>query len=393
MAHPSIGRATRALLLGASVALVASMVLVASIALAAPLGADRNTVRVAGPYPITARARALLARAPAADLHADSLLWMRDLTQRAGHGHADVPRLIEGGAGLQVFAVVTRVPAPMRMTGNSGRRDGLKRLYHAAKRPDLATADGLTRALDRAAALQRAAEDPRVHLVRSKADLARAAPGELLALLALEGLHGPATPETIDRLFAAGYRMIGPVHFTDTSMGGSAHGLAVRKGGGGLTADGAAALDRMRALGMLVDLAHASPALFDDVLARGDAPVVVSHTGVAGTCPGPRNLTDDQLRRVAASGGVVGIGYWKAAVCGRGVEAIVAAIRHAVDVAGPAHVALGSDFDGAITAPFDARGVGLIVEGLLASGLPVEHVEAIVRGNVLRVLGATLPDG
>ena len=227
--------------------------------LAAPLGADLNRVRTPGPYPVTPRARALLDAAPAIDLHADTLLWMRDVTAPAKIGHADLPRLLAGGVGLQVFSVVTRVPEPLRMAGNRGG-DGLRRLYQAAGRADLIKADGLARALERAAALRASAEaSPALDLVRRKRDLDAGAPGKVLAILALEGLHAPATPDVIDRLFDAGYRMIGPVHFLDTPMGGSAHGIAVKsRGGGGLTPDGERALARMYARGMVVDLAHSA---------------------------------------------------------------------------------------------------------------------------------------
>ena len=85
----------------------------------------------------------------------------------------------------------------------------------------------------------------------------------------------------------------------------------------------------MEALGIAVDLAHASPRTVEDALALATRPVVVSHTGVQGTCPGPRNLSDEQLRRVAAQGGVVGIGYFPGAVCGSEVADVVRAALHA----------------------------------------------------------------
>jgi microsomal dipeptidase-like Zn-dependent dipeptidase len=87
---------------------------------------------------------------------------------------------------------------------------------------------------------------------------------------------------------------------------------------------------------------------------------------------------------------VVGIGYWDTAVCGGDVPAIVRAIDHAVKVAGIDHVALGSDFDGAVTVPFDASGLPLVTEGLLAAGYSEEQVAKVMGRNVLRVLGAVL---
>jgi microsomal dipeptidase-like Zn-dependent dipeptidase len=144
---------------------------------------------------------------------------------------------------------------------------------------------------------------------------------------------------------------------------------------------------------MLVDLAHASARTIDDVLAMATRPVVVSHTGVRATCDNARNLSDDQLRRIAATGGVIGIGYWDTAVCGQDAAAITRAIAHAASVVGPEHVALGSDFDGAVSVPFDTTGLAVLVDALLAAGLREEAIAQIMGGNVVRLLGQSLPLG
>ncbi len=142
---------------------------------------------------------------------------------------------------------------------------------------------------------------------------------------------------------------------------------------------------------MIVDLSHASPRTIDEVLAMATRPVVVSHTGVRGTCDNQRNLTDDQLRRIAATGGLIGIGFWDTAVCGTDAAAIARAIRHAANVAGIDHVALGSDFDGAVTVPFDATGLALITEALLAGNFTDDEIRKIMGGNTLRFLSDNLP--
>ena len=195
--------------------------------------------------------------------------------------------------------------------------------------------------------------------------------------------------ENVDVMWDAGFRMMAPTHFFDNEVGGSAHGVTK----GGLTALGRQVIARMESRGMLVDLAHASPKTIADVLALATRPVVVSHTGVRGTCDNARNLSDAELRGVAATGGVVGIGYWDTAVCGQDVAAIVRAIRHAVAVAGVDHVGLGSDFDGAVTVPFDASGLPLLTQALLAAGLSEDEVGKVMGGNVRRVLLAALPPG
>ena len=120
-------------------------------------------------------------------------------------------------------------------------------------------------------------------------------------------------------------------------------------------------------------------------------PIVVSHTGVAATCPGPRNLTDAQLTAIAANGGVVGIGYWDAAVCTLGAASIANAIRHAVDVAGVDHVGLGSDYDGATSVPFATDGLVEITQALLDQKFSNADIAQIMGGNVMRLLAAALP--
>jgi len=112
---------------------------------------------------------------------------------------------------------------------------------------------------------------------------------------------------------------------------------------------------------------------------------------VAATCPGPRNLTDAQLRAIAANGGVVGIGYWDAAVCTLGAQSIAKAIRHAVNVAGIDHVGLGSDFDGATSTPFATDGLAEITQALMDQQFTPEEIGKIMGWNVMRLLGQGLP--
>ena len=142
---------------------------------------------------------------------------------------------------------------------------------------------------------------------------------------------------------------------------------------------------------MVIDLAHASAATIEDILGAATRPVVVSHTGVRGTCDNQRNLSDAQLAGISANGGVVGIGVWDTAVCGDDAHAIARAIVHAINVAGFEHVALGSDFDGAVSAPFDATGLPQITQALLDEGLDETRIEAVMGGNVRRLLKLLLP--
>ncbi len=333
-----------------------------------------------------------------ADLHDDLLLWGRDPLARGTHGHTDLPRLVEGNVALQVFSTVTKTPRGMNYERNDGTSDNITLLALAQRWPAAARTSLRARALHQASRLHDAAARSagRLVVVRSAPELRaflarRATDRTLLAgLLATEGLHAlDADLRSVDTLHAAGFRMLGLTHFFDNPVAGSAHGVDK----GGLTLFGRAVIRRMEALGIVVDLAHASPRTVDDVLAMATRPVVVSHGGVQATCPGPRNLTDDQLRRIAATGGLVGIGYWDGAVCEIGARATARAIVHAVRVAGLDHVALGSDFDGATTVPFDGAELAQLTQALLDEGLTPAQVAAVMGGNVERFLLAVLPGG
>ncbi len=171
-------------------------------------------------------------------------------------------------------------------------------------------------------------------------------------------------------------------------MSGSASGVEK----GGLTDKGREMIRRAEARHMLIDVAHASTKTIDDVTAMATAPVVVSHTGVRGTCNNPRNLADKQLKEIAATGGVIGIGYWKTATCGGDAQAIARAVRYTANVVGVEHVALGSDFDGAVTIPFDTTGVPLVTEALMKEGFTGDQIRLIMGGNAIRVLRQVLPE-
>lgn len=355
-----------------------------------------NVVAPTGLVAVSEEARRLHDALFVADLHDDLLLWDRDPLERAAHGHTDVPRLIEGNVALQVFSAVTKTPRGLNYERNDADSDMVTPLVIVQGWPLRTWTSLAERALYQADRLHAAAARAPDHLVviETRDDLSRylarraRTPAMTAGLLAIEGLHAlDGDIATLQRLYDAGYRMMGLTHFFDNEVAGSAHGVAR----GGLTALGRDVVRRMEALGILVDLAHASPQTVDEVLAMATRPVVVSHTGVQATCPGPRNLTDDQLRRIAATGGLVGIGFWDGAVCEIGPRSTARALRHAADVAGVRHVALGSDYDGATTVPFDAADLVQLTQALMDEGFTPDEVRAIMGGNVLRLLLSTLP--
>lgn len=384
----------RALLVAIAVLFLATIGV--TLVLPAYVDSRMNSVKHAPPYSASGQAKDLHERLFIADMHDDALLWSRDLLTRHGYGHSDLPRLQEGRVALQVFATVTKTPKNMNFERNASDTDSITMLAMAQRWPRRTWNSLLERALFQSEKLHAAARDSagQMRIVRTRADLQDIlqtqdrSKGLLAAVLATEGLHPlEGKLENVDRLYDAGFRMAGLTHFFDNEIGGSAHGWNK----GGLTPLGRQVVRRLEEKHMLVDLAHASPRVVDDVLAMATRPVVVSHTGVQGTCPGPRNLSDAHVQAIAAQGGVIGIAYFQGAVCALGTEAIVKAIRHTVDLAGVKHVALGSDFDGAIRAPFDTTGLVLITQGLLEAGFSESDIADIMGGNVRRLLLDSLP--
>jgi microsomal dipeptidase-like Zn-dependent dipeptidase len=346
---------------------------------------------------VTPEARALHDQLWVADLHADSLMWNRSIAERHARGLVDLPRLIEGGVALQAFTVVSQAPWGMNVHENSGDSDMLGLLLVAQRWPVRTWSSLLERALYQADRLHRVARESggTFQVIVNRRQLERyrrervERPRVSAGLLGIEGaqvLDGDF--DNLARLFDAGFRMLGPAHFFDTEVGGSAHG----EDKGGLTPLGRRVVRRMQEIGMLVDLAHASSRTIDDVLALETRPVLFSHTGVTATCPGPRNVSDDQIRRTAALGGVIGIAFFEEATCGTDLSAVVRAMRHVADLVGAEHVALGSDFDGFVTTPIDASQMPVLTQALLSAGFEPAQVRLIMGENVARVLGRTLPE-
>jgi len=386
-----------------------SAALAAGIALGAAAAAgpvlDRVVSRVEarmnpvspGPWPAPSdRALALHASLRIADLHADSLLFGRDLARRSAVGHLDVPRMAEGNLALAVLSMAVKTPRNLNIERNDDTTDDVLALALAKRWPPAAWRSLTARVLHLAAQAERleARSGGAFRLLRTRGGLAayladRASDPSLAAgLLSIEGAHAlDGDPANVDAVFRAGVRMISPAHFFDTAFGGSAHGVER----GGLTAKGREMVRRMEARGVVLDLAHASAATVRDALALATRPVVASHTGLRGVCDNGRNLDDGQLAGIAATGGLVGIGFWATASGGRGPEWIARSIAYAADRVGPEHVALGSDWDGAVEVPFDAAGLPVLTEQLLRAGLDEAAIRLVMGENVLRLLGEVLP--
>lgn len=360
-----------------------------------------NPVAAHAPWPVTPAAEAMHARLVIGDWHADSLLWDRDLTQRAVRGHVDLPRLVAGNVALQVFTTVTKSPSGLNFETNpASAPDDITRLFIAQLRPFRSWLDLTERALEQARqlALTEAKAPEMLKIIRSRADLdevlARREAGEHVVggLLGAEGGHALGGDlANLDRLHAAGFRLIGLTHFFDNELGASLHGEAGH--GAGLSDFGRAVVARMVEKGMIIDLAHASPQLARDVLDTVGRPVVISHTGIRSHCDTIRNVPDDLLRRVAERGGLVGIAFWEDVTCDGTPAGIAAAIEAAIRVVGEDHVALGSDFDGAIPTTFDASEMAALTQALIDRGLDEPVIAKVMGGNMVRFLRAVLPPG
>ena len=327
------------------------------------------------------------------DLHSDTLLWKRDMTQPASRGHEDLPRLQAGNVALQVFASTTKSPKGQNYDSNSGDSDNLTPLVIAQLQPRRTWTSLLERSLFHAEKLDHAvaAADGQLLKVTDETSFNKLliahgrAHGPVGALLSVEGLHNlEGKAENLDKLYAAGFRMAGFAHFFDNELAGSLHG--VKKGG--LTPLGRSVMGRMEELGMIVDIAHCSHQCVAEILAAARRPVVSSHGGVQAVCKVNRNLSDDEIKGVAKTGGVIGIGYWDAAICDTSPRSIAKSIRHVRDLVGINYVGLGSDYDGATTVRFDTSHLVQITQALMDEGFSVDEIRAVMGGNALRLIRA-----
>ena len=357
---------------------------------------QQNHVAPVGIKPIGNRAAMLHHHLEIADMHADTLLWSRGLLDQSARGQVDLPRLAVGNVALQVFSSVTKTPRHQNYDANGADSDNITALAIAQLQPPRTWTSLLERSLWHAEKLARAEESSNggLRIIRSADDLRRLladrargqrVTGALLSIEGLQDLEGNAA--NLDVLSRAGFRMAGLTHFFDNELAGSMHGLKK----GGLTPFGRRIVRMMEARGMIVDIAHASHRTVAEVLAMARRPVVSSHGGVQATCKVNRNLTDEEIRGIARTGGVIGIGYWDAAVCDISPASIARAIAHVRELVGIAHVGLGSDFDGAVTTAFDASRLILITQALIDAGFSDDDIRAVMGGNVLRLLSQGLP--
>lgn len=358
---------------------------------------SRNKIDPVALPEITAEAAQLHDTLQVVDMHSDTLMWDRDLLKRSDRGHVDLPRLREGNVALQVFSSVTKSPKGQNVDGNDDDADNITPLAIAQLQPPRTWTSMTERSLYHAQKLQTAVDDSDGELmfVKTKGDLEqlideRVAGNKVTgAMFSVEGLHNlEGDISNVDRLYDAGMRMAGFAHFFDNDVAGSMHGIER----GSLTDFGREVFTTLEQRGVITDLTHASHEAVATMLEMATNPVVLSHGGVQGTCDSNRNVTDDEIRGVAATGGVVGIGYFETAVCSLELDAVLDAIDHVVRVGGIQTAALGSDFDGSTTVGWDASQLAALTQGLMDRGYADEDIIAIMGGNTLRVMQQVLPD-
>ena len=348
-----------------------------------------------GPTP-SPKALELHASLDIADLHADTLLWYRSLIERSDRGQVDLPRMLDGNMAVQMLTTVTKSPSGQNYESNSADAGDNITLLALVQRWPLATRDSLfARAIYQAERLHKfAAESDDLELVTSSEELKqvlKAREGGSLVIAALLGTEGSHALDgdlsNIQRLYDAGLRMMSLQHFFDNKLGGSLHG----ESNAGLTEFGRQAVLKMDALGIMIDVSHSSPQVVDDVLNLIDSPLIISHTGFKGHCDHKRNISDALIARIVERGGLIGVGFWSEAVCGEDVAAIADAIAYGVDTFGVDAVALGSDWDGAVTTPIDASDLAYLTSALINRGLTPEDIRAVMGGNTIRHFLEHLP--
>jgi membrane dipeptidase len=307
------------------------------------------------------------------DLHTDALYehicGRKDITLRSDKGHLDFPRMKEGGVNGQILAVWV---SPTELKPGEYCNFALK------------GADAFDEVCARCADIVAPARTP---------DEFRqaAASGRIAAVLGVEGGHAlEGRVENLDRFCERGVRVLTVTWCNSNELGDSSSDES--KPYNGLSQFGRQAVRRMNELGMIIDVSHSADKTVFDILDASAAPVIASHSGVRARRDFNRNLTDEEIRAIAAHGGVIGVVFLpyflrepedKATI-----EDVIDCIDHICQLVGPNHVGLGSDFDGfggALPGLEDVTKMGAIRVGLRRRGYAEDDIAKITGLNFLRV--------
>lgn len=318
---------------------------------------------------VTGRVRQLHETSLVFDGHCDTLLDVQEgkrrLLERSQEGHADVPRLREGGVDAQVFAC---------WVGGAGAERPLVKF--------LRLADTLLTEIE--------SNPNELVLARGAADVERAQrEGKLACILSMEGAEPLKGDVTVLRsLHRLGLRNIGLVWGGRNEVGYGVSGDQDDEDG--LSDFGREVVQECNRLGIMIDVSHLNEAGFWDVIDVTQKPIVASHSNARELYDHERNLWNEQIEAIAETGGLVGIVFTfmtedRSAAT---LDHVLDQIDYAVDLVGPEHVGLGSDFDGIEHTPAgleDASKMGNITRELLERGYSEDDIAMILGGNWLRV--------
>ena len=343
---------------------------------------------------------------PVFDGHNDALLRMymkKDGDPIAGFisgdtGHIDLPKARAGGFAGGMFAAF--VP-PLSEKSRAAPDSALP----ASMPPEMDMNHAREVTIAQIALLLKleAGSAGAVRVARSAADIrATNAAGGIAAVMHIEGIEAvDAELDFLHVLYAAGLRSLGPVWSRNNVF---AHGVPFKFPGSpdfgpGLTEAGKHLVETCNTLGILIDMSHLNEAGFWDVAKLSTAPLVATHSNAHALCPAPRNLTDDQLRAVAESKGLVGLNFGTGFLREDGrmtadapLDRMVDHLAHMVDIMGEDCVALGSDFDG-ITPPKeigDASGLPRLMAAMKARDFGEPLINKIAYDNWLNLLERTI---
>jgi membrane dipeptidase len=287
------------------------------------------------------------------------------LGEKTSLGHVDFPRLKEGGVDCQVFAISSersRTPAyPLRTALEMVARFNKE----CRQNSDL------------------------VIQVKNYQEIQEAnEQGKIAAMLSIEGadvIEGKV--ELLEIFYDLGVRIVGLVHSLRNQL---ADGVTDRRTGGGLSQLGIQALEELEKLGMIVDVSHINDEGFWDVIEQVNKPIMASHSNARNVCDHPRNMTDEMIEALAETGGVMGMNFAPSFIHPdiATLGGLVDHIDYIVDLVGPDHIGLGSDFDGIPYTPIgleDVTRMPSITEELVKREYSVEDIKKILGENHLRV--------
>jgi membrane dipeptidase len=312
-----------------------------------------------------------------------------------GKGHMDLPRMEAGGFAGGLFAIY--VPSP-----EDAQHD-----YNDTNPPPahaVSTPAALQPAVDMASLLLRIEREAagRVRLCRTAAEIRTAmAAGAIAAVMHIEGAECIDTRfHALDVFHACGLRSIGPVWSRPNAFG---HGVPFRfpaspDTGPGLSEAGRDLVRACNEMGILIDLSHLNEKGFWDVQKHSRAPLIATHSNAHALCPSSRNLTDDQIRAIGDSGGMIGLnfanGFLRSDGAWRGdtpFDVMLRHLDHLMELAGSDHVGLGSDFEGARIPQDinDVTGLPKLAAAMTSRGYDAALVDKLCRDNWIATLERT----